>query len=47
MARTLNTLAEAQRYLDNLVLALDYSTQGLEIHKNIDDPVGFAKASLG
>jgi len=47
MARTLNTLAEAERYLDHLLVALDYSTRGLEIHKQIDDEEGYAKASMG
>lgn len=47
MARTLNTLAESERYLGNYFIALDYSTQGLEIHKQIDDPVGHAKALTG
>jgi len=47
MARTLNTLAEAQRYLDNLVVALEYSNQAIEIHRKIDDPDGLAKALLG
>ena len=46
-ARTLNTLAEAERYLGNLVIALNYSTQSLEIHKTIDDPEGYAKALMG
>lgn len=44
MARTLNTLAEAERSLGNLVVALDYSIRCLEIHKDIDDPKGRAKA---
>jgi len=47
MARTLNTLAEAERYMDNLLVALDYSMQGLELHKQINDPEGYAKASMG
>lgn len=47
MARTLNTLAEAQRYLGNYVTALDYSMKGLEIHKQLDDPIGHAKALMG
>ena len=47
MARTLNTLAEAERYLDHFLVALDYSIRGLEIHKQIDDEEGYAKASMG
>ena len=47
IARTLNTLAEAERYLGNLLVALDYSTRGLEIHKKINDAEGYAKASMG
>ena len=47
MARTLNTLAEAERYLDHLLVALDYSLRGLEIHKQINDQEGYAKASMG
>ena len=47
MARTLNTLAEAERYLDHLLIALDYSTRGIEIHKQINDEEGYAKASMG
>ena len=47
MARTLNTLAEAERYLNNLAVALDYSTQSLELHKTINDPKGYAKALTG
>ena len=47
MARILNTLAEAERYLGNYVTALDYSTQGLQLHKQIDDPEGRAKAFTG
>jgi diguanylate cyclase (GGDEF)-like protein len=46
-ARTLNTLAEAERYLGDYVAALYYSTRSLEIHKQIDDPEGYAKASTG
>ena len=47
MARTLNTLAEAERYLENYLVALDYSTQGLELHKTLDDPTGRAKSLMG
>lgn len=47
MARTLNTLAEAERYLKNYFVALDYSIQGIEIHKTIKDPEGRAKALTG
>jgi diguanylate cyclase (GGDEF)-like protein len=47
MARTLNTLAEAERYLGNLVIALDYSTESLKIHETINDPNGQAKALMG
>ena len=47
IARTLNTLAEAERYLGNLVIALEYSIRGLEIYKQLDDPVGRTKALMG
>ncbi|MEL0642556.1 diguanylate cyclase [Pseudoalteromonas aliena] len=47
LARTLNTLAEAERHLGNYVSALDYSMQSLELHENLDDPLGYAKASMG
>jgi len=47
MARTLNTLAESERYLGHLLIALDYSIRGLQIHKEINDPEGYAKASTG
>lgn len=47
VARTLNTLAEAERYMGNLVIALNYSLRGLEIHEQIDDPVGRVKALVG
>lgn len=47
MARTFNTLAEAQRYLGNLVLALDYALQSLALHGQIDDAEGRAKALMG
>lgn len=47
MARTLNTLAEAERYLGNLVIALEYSIQGLKLHEQLDDPVGLNKALMG
>jgi len=47
MARTLNTLAEAERYLENYVVALEYSVRGLEIHEQIEDPAGRAKALIG
>ena len=47
MARTFNTLAEAERYLGNLVMALNYSTRSLEIHETINDPTGHAKALMG
>lgn len=47
IARTLNTLAEAERYLSNLVMALNYSTQSLKIHETINDPKGYAKALMG
>jgi len=44
IARTLNTLAEAERYLGHLVIALEYSIRGLEIHKEINDPIGRMKS---
>jgi diguanylate cyclase (GGDEF)-like protein len=47
MARTLNTLAEAERYLGNYVIALDYSIRGLEIHTQLNDPEGRAKSLMG
>ena len=47
MARTLNTLAEAERHLGNLLIALEYSIRGLEIHKQVNDPVGYNKALVG
>lgn len=47
IARTLNTLAEAERYLGNLFTALDYSTRGLNIHAEIDDPSGRVKSLVG
>lgn len=47
MARTLNTLAEAERYLGNYETSLDYSNQSLELHEQINDPEGKAKALLG
>ncbi|MDC2889722.1 tetratricopeptide repeat-containing diguanylate cyclase [Psychrosphaera algicola] len=47
MARTLNTLADSERYLGNLVIALDYSMQGLELHQGFDDPEAYAKSLLG
>jgi len=47
MARTLNTLAEAERYLGNLVVALEYSIQGLKLHEQLDDPVGLNKSLMG
>jgi len=47
MARTLNTLAEAERYRGNLVLALDYALRSLALHKQVDDAKGRAKALMG
>ena len=47
MARTLNTLAEAERNLGKHVVALDYSTRSLDMHNQLDDPVGHAKALMG
>ncbi len=47
IARTLNTLAESERYLGNLVIALEYSTESLKIHNTINDPTGYAKALMG
>ncbi|MEP0175567.1 MAG: tetratricopeptide repeat-containing diguanylate cyclase [Paraglaciecola sp.] len=47
IARTLNTLAEAERYLGHYVIALEYSIRGIELHKLLDDPEGRAKALTG
>ncbi|MFT2091101.1 diguanylate cyclase [Paraglaciecola sp. 2405UD69-4] len=47
MARTLNTLAEAERHLGNFMVALEYSLRGLELHQLLDDPEGRAKALIG
>ncbi|WP_426356823.1 diguanylate cyclase [Pseudocolwellia sp. HL-MZ19] len=47
MARTLNTLAEAERYLGNLVIALEYSIRGLKIHEQLNDPIGRNKSLMG
>ena len=47
MARTLNTLAEAERYLGNLDIALNLVMESLRIHGTIDDPDGKAKAHMG
>lgn len=47
IARTLNTLAEAERYLENYIIALDYSNRSLALHNEIDDPEGKAKAFMG
>lgn len=47
MARTLNTLAEAERYLENYIVALNTSNKSLALHKEIDDPEGEAKALMG
>lgn len=44
MARSLNALAEAERHLGNLVVALDHSLRSLEIHRQLDDPEGHAKS---
>ena len=47
IARTLNTLAEAERYLGNLDTALNLVMESLRIHGTIDDPEGKAKAHMG
>lgn len=47
MARTLNTLAEAERYINELEKALECSILSLRIHSEIDDPEGEAKALMG
>jgi diguanylate cyclase (GGDEF)-like protein len=47
MALVLNTLADTERSMDNLVSALDYSNRGLEIYRKIDEPLGKAKALMG
>jgi diguanylate cyclase (GGDEF)-like protein len=47
MARTLNTLAEAERYLENYIVALDYSNRSLALYKEVNDPEGEAKALMG
>ncbi len=47
IAHTLHNLSTAERNLGNYVLALDYSMRALEIHEQIDDPEGRAKALLG
>jgi len=47
MARTLNTLAEAERYINELEKALQCSMLSLRIHSEIDDPEGEAKAFMG
>lgn len=47
MAHTLKTLAEAERYLGNLVIALEYSMRGLEIYKQIDTPRRHNQAIMG
>ena len=47
MARTLNTLAEAERYLGNHIVALDALRKSLALHEEIDDPEGEAKALMG
>lgn len=47
MARMLNALAEAERYLGHLVLALDYSLRGLELHKQLDDPESYVESLMG
>lgn len=47
MARTLNSLSEAERHLGNYVVALDYSIRSLAIYKQVDDPIGRAKAQMG
>jgi len=47
MARTLNTLAEAERYLGNHIVALDALKRSLALHEEIDDPEGEAKALMG
>lgn len=47
IARTLNTLAEAERYLNNLDTALNLVMESLRIHGTIDDEEGKAKAHMG
>lgn len=47
IAHTLNSLAESERYLGNLVIALEYSLRGLEIHSEINDPLPRARALAG
>ncbi len=47
IAYTLKTLAEAERYLGNLVIALEYSLRGLEIYKQIDEPKRHNQAIMG
>ena len=47
MARILKPLAEAERYMGNYVVALEYSLKGLELHKLLDDPIGRAQSQSG
>lgn len=47
IARTSNTLAEAERYLGHYTTALDLSLNSIKIHNTIDDPKGRAKAYTG
>ena len=47
MARILKPLAEAERYMGNYVVALEYSLRGLELHKLLDDPDGLAQSQSG
>ena len=47
IARTLNTLAEAERYLGNLDTSLNLVMESLRIHGTIDDEEGKAKAHMG
>lgn len=47
IARTLNTLAEAERKIGHNMKALEFSIQSLAIHREINDPEGYAKALTG
>jgi len=46
MARTLKNLAESERHLNNLMLALEYSIQSLSIYETLDEPEEYAKALM-
>ncbi|MEI6896485.1 MAG: tetratricopeptide repeat protein, partial [Psychromonas sp.] len=47
MASILNALSEAERYLGDYEIALDYSTRSLNIYKQINVPIGRSKALVG